>query len=231
MSLPKVSSVRHDDTVRLIPSKYSEPEDSVLSALVATEADLNALAELDGLTDDRLLAEHQLLPGIGIHELLFDLPYARIVNAAYTHAHPQGSRFNGPDRGAWYAAFEIETAQAEVAFHKSVELAEVNHFEQDLTFDAYLADFNGELHDIRGVNSFRSSLTPESYVVSQQLAQRLLEAQSLGIIYSSVRRPAGTCLACFRPAVVTNVRKCSTCRFVRNGAPAPQITVDFHLPE
>lgn len=34
-----------------------------------------------------------------------------------------GSRFNGPDRGAWYAAFETRTAQAEVAFHKAVELA------------------------------------------------------------------------------------------------------------
>lgn len=42
------------------------------------------------------------------------VPYYRIVNAAFTHAHPLGSRFNDPDRGAWYAAFELETAQAEI---------------------------------------------------------------------------------------------------------------------
>ncbi len=63
-----------------------------------------------------------MLPGIGVRELLFGVPYYRVVNAAFTHAHPLGSRFNGPDRGAWYAAFETRTAQAEVAFHKTVQL-------------------------------------------------------------------------------------------------------------
>jgi hypothetical protein len=41
------------------------------------------IADLDGATNDRLLAEHALLPGIGIHELVFGLPYYRIVNAAF----------------------------------------------------------------------------------------------------------------------------------------------------
>jgi hypothetical protein len=46
---------------------------------------------------------------------VFGVPNYRIVNAAFVHAHPLGSRFNGPDRGAWYAGFEVETSQAEVA--------------------------------------------------------------------------------------------------------------------
>ena len=66
------------------------------------------------VTNDRLLAENSLSPGIGIHELVFGLPYFRVVNAAYCHAHPLGSRFNGPDRGAWYAAFELRTAHSKV---------------------------------------------------------------------------------------------------------------------
>ncbi|MBI2150753.1 MAG: RES family NAD+ phosphorylase [Acidobacteria bacterium] len=72
--------------------------------------------ELEGATDDRLIGESNLLPGISIHELLFGVSYAGIVNAAFTHAHPAGSRFNAPERGAWYAAFELETAEAEVAY-------------------------------------------------------------------------------------------------------------------
>lgn len=42
------------------------------------------------------------------------------LNAAFTHANPLGSRFNGPERGAWHAGFKAETAKAEVTFHKSV---------------------------------------------------------------------------------------------------------------
>ena len=34
----------------------------------------------------------------------------------------------------------------------------------------------------------------------------LLAAGSAGIVYPSVRRANGTCLVCFRPALVTNVR-------------------------
>src|SRR5436853_318254 len=76
------------------------------------------------LANDRLLAEHQRFPGIGVEELVFGVPCSHVVNAAFCHPHPLGSRFNGPDRGAWYAGFALETAQAEVAFHKRVELAE-----------------------------------------------------------------------------------------------------------
>ncbi len=34
----------------------------------------------------------------------------------------QASRFNGSERGLWYAAFRLETAQAEVAFHLGKDL-------------------------------------------------------------------------------------------------------------
>ncbi len=35
----------------------------------------------------------------------------------------------------------------------------------------------------------------------------LLAAGAAGIVYPSVRRGGGTCLACFRPALVANVRQ------------------------
>jgi hypothetical protein len=65
----------------------------------------------------------------------------RIVNAASCHAHPQASRFVGPDRGACYAGFEIETAQAEAAYHKSIALAEVDWFDEETRLGRLLADF------------------------------------------------------------------------------------------
>jgi hypothetical protein len=213
MSLPGTTLVRQYDTHRLIPTKYSEGGESVLARIASSDDDLAAIFDLDHATNDRLLAENDLLPGIDTHELIFGIPYYRIVNAAFCHAQPLGSRFNGPDRGAWYAAFELETAQAEVAFHKALELAEVGWQEESVTYDDYLADFSGEFHDIRGRDAFAPCHDRYSYVASQALAEQLLAAGSLGIAYTSVRRPPGDCLACFRPALVTNVRKDATWRF------------------
>lgn len=224
MTAPPVSLVRRYDTHRLIPSRHGDNGDSVLTRIANDDAHLAAIFDLDHATNDRLLAENRLLPGIDIGELVFGVPYYRIVNAAFCHAHPLGSRFNGPDRGAWYAAFDLETAQAEVAFHKSVELAEVGWFEQEITYDDYLADFSGSFHDIRDDPVFAGCLAPDSYVVSQDLAERLLAAGSLGIAYPSVRHDGGTCLACFRPALVGNVRKDGTYAFRWDGGARPSVT-------
>jgi RES domain-containing protein len=218
--IPATTDVRQDDTHRLIPSRYSD--ESVLTRLADNDQQLSELFELDGATNDRLLGEANLLPGISVHELLYGVTYAHIVNAAFTHAHPSGSRFNSPERGAWYAAFELETAQAEVTFHKAQELAEINWSEpEEFKFDDYLADFRTEFHDLRSDQAFADCLDPNSYGASQQLARDLLAAGSAGVVYPSVRRSGGTCVACFRPALVTNVRKgeLSIVRFPGNGAP------------
>ena len=225
MTLPAVRLIRQNDTHRLIPSQYSEGGDSVLAQIADDDAHLQDLFKLDDATNDRLLAENDRVLGIGIHELVFGVPSFRIVNAAFCHPHPLGSRFNGPDRGAWYAAFELETSQAEIAFHKWTELAEVGWTEEELTYDDYLADFSADFHDIRRDRRFAEALSPDSYVASQDLADELLQAGSLGIVYPSVRRPRGTCVACFRPALVMNVRKGRTYRFRWRGEPKPSVSV------
>ena len=113
----------------------------MLVGIADDDAHLRDIFELDSATNDRLLAENDLLPGIGIDELVFAVPRYRAINAAFCHAHPSGSRFNGPDRGAWYASFELQTAQAEAAFHKSIALAEIDEFHDFMTYDEYLAGF------------------------------------------------------------------------------------------
>lgn len=222
-ALPPISLVRRNDTHRLIHAKYSDDGSSVLARIAESEGHLADIFELDNATSDRLRAEYDLLPGIGVHELLFGVPYYRVINAAFTHAHPLGSRFNGPERGAWYAAFEIRTAQAEIAFHKMVQLAEIDRFEDDVTFDDYLADFSGDFHDLRASSDWLDCLDRDTYVQSQALAERLLDGGSLGVVYPSVRRDGGTCVACFRPALVMNVRKGTSYRFRWSGNPTPAI--------
>jgi len=209
---PGVREIRQDDTHRLIPSIYSD--ESVLSRLAGNKQEITDLFELESATNRRLLGEANLLHGISVHELLFGIPYAHIVNAAFTYAHPSGSRFNGPDRGAWYATFELQTAKAEVTYHKSLELQEIDWKEPEtFTFDDYLADFRGEFHDIRRDRQYATCLNPESYAASQALARDLLAEGSAGVVYPSVRARKGTCIACFRPAFVLNVRKAATITF------------------
>jgi hypothetical protein len=224
MKLPPVTLVRQSDTHRLIPCKYTIYFESVLTKIADSDSHLQDLFDLDHATNDRIWAENDYMPGISSHELLFGVPYCGVVNASFTHASPLGSRFNGPERGAWYAGFELETSQAEVVFHKTQEYAEINRFDDSVSYDDFLADFGGEFHDLRASAKFERYLDPDSYVASQHLAEDLLNEDSLGIVYPSVRRAGGTCLACFRPAAVANVRKHYRYCFTWAGSPDPQIT-------
>ena len=213
--LPPVTQLRRFDTHRLLPAKYSVNYESVLTRIADNDEHLQQIFELDNATNARLEAEENLRPGITQRELVFNIPNYRIINAAFTHPHPLGARFSTNQRGAWYAAFELATAKAEVMFHKSVEFAEINWSErEEMQYDEYLADFTGSFHDLRAEaqpsekqGQFNDCLDPASYVVSQKLAVQLLDHGSLGVIYPSVRRPGGTCIASFRPSVVANVRK------------------------
>ena len=224
MRVPPVTLVRQFDTHRLVPSRHSPSGDSVLVRIADDDDHLKAIFELDAATNDRLIAEQQRFPGIGVEELVFGVPWAHVVNAAFCHPHPLGSRFNSPDRGAWYAGFALQTAQEEVAFHKGIELAEAGWTEEEsVTYDDYLADFSAAFQDLRGQDGLGACLDPDSYVASQALAETLLDAGSLGIVYPSVRDAGGTCVACFRPPLVTNVRRDATYRLTWKGTSAPPI--------
>lgn len=215
-----VSPVDQRDTHRLIPAQFADGGASVLTRLTGDPQTLNGIFELDNATNDRLLAESQLSPGIDARELVFGIPSYRIINATFCHPAPAGSRFNSADRGAWYAGFELDTSQTEIAYHMQLWLRETA-WEEEETADYldYLADFRAEFHDLRlddlpGPIDRANVLSPVSYAASQAMAAQLLQLGSAGIVYPSVRRSGGTCIACFRPVLVTNVRKGDTFTFV-----------------
>lgn len=203
---------------RLIPSLYSEAG-TVLADIVDSDTMLDDIVLLDGATNDRVQGEQHGLIGISTYELLYGIPNAQIVNAAFTHAHDAGCRFNDHTRGAWYAADELETSLAEVTYHKARRLAEIvvpglpggrpDH--ETSTYDDWLADFRSTFHVLEPAEKFSDCLQPEPvprcYAASQTLARRLLNQQSNGIVYPSVRRTGSRCLVCFRPALVYTPRR------------------------
>ena len=212
-AIPPLLFVEAFDTSRLIPSLYSPNEDSVLVDVVHNPKYLQKVFDFDNATNDRLLIEGSEFDKIDETELVAGIPYASVINAAYTHSHKEGNRFSVFNRNAWYAGHNVRTSQIEVIFHRTIELHEMRVYEHESTYDEYLADFRCQLHDLRGLSEGDPILSPTSYVESQKLAEKLFGTGSLGLIYSSVRDAQGTCIACFRPTLVTNVRKGVTYRF------------------
>ncbi len=106
---------------------------------------------------------------IGPYELVYGIPNAQIVNAAFTHTHEYGSRFSDSTRGAWYAADELETSVAEVAYHKKRRLAEMivpelphqRPDQETSTYDDWLADFASDFHELRPARRYSEYLEPE----------------------------------------------------------------------
>ena len=224
---PPVATIRWDDAHRLIPAAYADTDEPYLATLAGDAADVADLVALSAATNARLQAQANVRPG-GIHqdELVFGVPHWRIINAAFCHPHPLGSRFSGPERGAWYAGQHVETSLAEVAHHRRVELAEIDRWDLAADYQDYLSDIHAPLADLRRPRDrrARACLDPDSYVAGQSLAADLLDAGSVGVVYPAVRDPGRQAAACFRPAAVGNVRAGARYRLEWAGRRTPEIT-------
>ncbi len=224
---PPLTGIRWDDTHRLILATYGASVAPFVADLADGDADTVALLELGAATNARLAAQAGTRPGgIGPHELLFDLPYSHIVNAAFTYPGPAGARFHGRRRGAWYAAVDVETSLAEVAYHRAAHLAECDWWDDVVDYRDYLADVHGTgFADLRGRDQrSRACLDPDSYLAGQELAERLLAEGGAGVVYPSVRHRGGRCVAVFRPALVGHVRAADTYELAWSGPGEPTIT-------
>jgi RES domain len=219
--IPPITRISWRDTARLVPSRYPSVG---LFDRVASRDDLDAVLELEGWTNDRINTEIGMLHAVAPDEYVAGRPMASVVMAAYCHPNPLGTRFAGPQRGAWYGGRKTETAIAESVFHRARELREIGVTDARLQMRLYRADFRSTFHDLRGGDSrFAVWLDPASYGASQAVAARLLASGSHGIVYPSVRHAGGECVACFRPALVTNVRAAAHYEFIWEGKPEPQV--------
>ncbi len=224
---PPLAAIEKSDTVRLIPTAYYKPP--VLRPLVDEDDELAILEQLEGLTNKRLKAQTHGLAGLDAREFVFGVWGQTHINAAFAYTRAEGNRFNDGSRGAWYCAFEDLTAIAEVGFHRTRELIRINHFHDEFIYQALLAGFIGEFHDLRGEERSLDvlSVDPETaYPSGQALARELRDAGSSGIVYRSVRQQNGTCLVAFHPHLVQNVRPGARWKLVWDGSPEYTVTTD-----
>jgi len=119
------------------------------------------------------------------------------------------ARFNDQSFGAFYAAREEATAIAETQFHYARFLLAAREDYALIGVRVLLADIAARAIDIRGRARTLPQLydpDPSHYARSQQwaVAQRATGAD--GVVYDSVRREGGECIALFRPRLVTRCR-------------------------
>lgn len=184
---------------RLIPSQFPPIG---LFETVTQPADLEAVMELAGWTNDRLVAER--LARLPVDEWVHGRANASIVMAAFLHAPPQGARFSGPDLGAWYAAARIETAIAEVAHHLRRECWARGLASQTRQYRAYSARLEGAFHDLRG-RTDDGLYAQDEYAASQRFGEQLRAAGADGVVYDSVRHRGGFAVCAYRPRKVLDV--------------------------
>ena len=185
-------------THRLIPSRF--PPIGLFDT-VATVADLEAVMELAGWTNDRLVKER--VARLPQSEWVFGRANSSVVMAAFLHAAPGGARFNGPDLGAWYAAASTVTAIAEVGHHLRREALARGLEGASRTFRSYAARLEGDYRDIRG--SEPELHAANSYAAGQSYGETLRAAGEDGVLYDSVRHRGGTNACAYRPSKVLDV--------------------------
>ena len=219
-----VTHVALDRTVRLVSS--ARLRDPVLLKLVDQD-EFDALAEIEGATSGRLRTQEVGGDHLDRRELVFAIPHAHIINAAFSYWLPRRlNRFNGPGRGAWYAALLVETCIAEVTFHMERELANVGDFRAVVEYAELFASFVGDFVDVRGVRPPPDCLDPDpvkGYPAGNRLADAVRVAGHYGIVYPSVRAAGGTCFAALVPHAVQSVAQGGMIRLSWKGAPGPDI--------
>jgi hypothetical protein len=220
--------IRWRPCYRIIPSRFPPVN---LFERVTDAADLDAVIELESLTNDRLrdaVGDIALVPA---GERVAG-PGSGYVMAAFTHPSPSGGRFTAAHVGGWYAARRLTTAIAETRHHREAFLRATRQGPIELDMRVLEADLDARLHDIRGRRQHMAAVyDPDDYAASQALATSLRGKGSDGIAYDSVRDAGGQCVVLFRPNRIGSCRSASHLAYVWNGDRVSDVYEKRALPE
>lgn len=209
-----VARLRKRPTFRVIAHR---PYDRPIAARLPSVTDAPALATIEALTNPRIRQEWSARRKIRPEDVGDTLD--ETVMASFVYSGP--SRFTDGSFGVYYAGFERETAIAESRFHSERFLLQ-SHTPATNVFKRVLrATVSGSYDDIRSVDAEDPIYTPDpdAYAAAQSYALGVYARnREDGIVYRSVRRDAGTCVAAFRPRLVTDCRAAEMLMYAYDGA-------------
>lgn len=168
---------------------------------IAPAEDWDLIASAEAKTNPRVreeIGDLTLVP----RERRVSGPTASLVMAAFTHvSRDRPSRFSDGAYGVWYCGDRFEVALAETAYHFARFMAATQEPAADAQYRELRAAVAGRLRDLRR-GDFAAALAPEDWRAGQGLGRTVKAQGSDGIVYPSVRWPAGQAAALFYPDLV-----------------------------
>lgn len=185
---------------RLVPSKY--PPIALFEGCVDAEL-LDELFAIEALTNDRLLEEAGVLSLVRPEDRIVG-PGSSPVMAAFTH--PSEGRFTDSHFGAYYAANSLDTAFAETRHSRARFMRYTREEPGEIDMRAYIGEICKPMLDVRGPE-FSDLHDPDDWGHGQQFARNASRNGDWGIVYNSVRKAGGECIAALRPPAVSIPRQ------------------------
>jgi len=223
--LPPEFELHWAESFRIIPSRF--PPVGLFDD-VTDPADLDAVFELEGMTNSRLrqdAGDISLVPP----DRRIAGPGTTPIMAAFTHPNPDGSRFSDGRFGVYYAAANRDTAIAETVHHREIFLNATREPTCEVEQRCYVATIRGRVHDIR--DGWEAVHDPDSYAASQRLASELYDSRSNGLVYRSVRHSGGQCVAAFYPDLISNCVQHCHLLYRWNGSKIDRIIVSDQVTQ
>jgi len=126
-------------------------------------------------------------------------PTASLVMGAFTHVSPaRTSRFSDGTYGVWYCGDRFEVALAETAYHFERFSRATNERAYDADYSELTAAIHGEL-----AAAPADCLAPDDWTPGQKFGAKIRADGADGVLYPSVRYPAGLAAALFWPDCVS----------------------------
>lgn len=184
--------------VRLVASQF--PPISVFEDYVDADL-LHAAFLIEGRTNPRLRSEVGELSLVAKEDYVLGQG-ASPVMAAFTHIG-KPSRFTDGTFGVYYAGKTLDTAIAEVKFHRERFLSFTKEPPLQLILRSYVGKIKKPLLDIRA-KPYKQFSNPDikTYPRCQKFSMRLRATNVWGLLYPSVRHKGCECVAFYRPPAV-----------------------------
>ena len=198
--IPITSRVDWPRTFRLVRSIYP-PVD--LFEDIADPADWEPIVAAEAKTDLRMrdqVGAIQLVPP----QRRVSGPGATRAMAPFCHVSlDRPSRFSDGTYGVYYAGDRLEVALAETLYHFQRFMSATDEEPSIADYRELVGRLEADFHDLRGPPAFGTELDADDYAAAQSLARMLRnDHASNGIVYPSVRDPAGEAVAVFWPDIV-----------------------------
>lgn len=184
---------------RLIPSKF--PPMSFFDWAQSAE-ELEQIAQLEGLTNERIQAELGTLNLVPAEDWVGGQGATPLM-AAFTHiGFP--SRFSDGSYGIYYAASSLEAAIKETVFHRERFYRASNEVTCSISMREYIAKVNKPLIDL-STEQYKDFLNPDPnlYSKSQAFGKAIRDEKHWGLLYPSIRDKQANCVAVFRPPALS----------------------------